>query len=177
MRVWPVVALLLTGGSALNPQGALLKDWTDAETGHRVVRLTDDAGGSTLYFHDNAFSPQGDKLMVSTPNGIASVDVATIGTGGSRLEIVTARARGGYFARRTREIYYNGSGRGSGTVTAFNIDTRQTRDVPHAAASSTPTKPSRSSRTARPSIRMDSIHVRQLARFFRSCCGCFPAGP
>ena len=132
MRAWLVVASLLTAGSALRPQEPVLKDWTDAETGHRVVRLTGDAGGSTLYFHDNAFSPQGDKLMFSTPNGIASVDVATIGTGGSRLEIVTARARGGYFARRTREIYYNGSGRGSGTVTAFNIDTRQTRDVPHA---------------------------------------------
>src|SRR5262245_57730200 len=38
-------------------------DWIDADTGHRVVRLSDDAGGSTLYFHDNAFSPQGDTLM------------------------------------------------------------------------------------------------------------------
>ena len=36
------------------------QDWIDADTGHRVVRLTGDAGGSTLYFHDNAFSPEGD---------------------------------------------------------------------------------------------------------------------
>jgi hypothetical protein len=43
------------------------------------------------------------------------------------LEIVAPRARGGYFARRTREIYYTGSG--SGTVTAVNIDTKRTREV------------------------------------------------
>jgi hypothetical protein len=47
-------------------------DWIDPDTGHRTVRL-DAAGGSTLYFHDNAFSPEGDKVMVNTPNGIAVV--------------------------------------------------------------------------------------------------------
>ena len=60
MRTWLFVAVLVIAGSALHPQEALPKDWIDADTGHRVVRLTDDAGGSTLYFHDNAFSPEGD---------------------------------------------------------------------------------------------------------------------
>jgi hypothetical protein len=46
------------------------RDWIDADTGHRVVRLTDDAGGSTLYFHDNAFSPDGGTMMINTPTGI-----------------------------------------------------------------------------------------------------------
>ena len=69
-------------------------------------------------------------MMFDTPNGIASVDVATIGTDTAKIEIVAPRGRGGYFARRTREIYYiAGSG---GAVTAVNIDTKQTRDVPHA---------------------------------------------
>jgi hypothetical protein len=78
--------------------------------------------------------------MFKTPNGIAIVEVANIGTGrtpgaaaapgtpgGASVEIVASRARGGYFARRTREIYYTGSG--SGTVTAVNIDTKRTREV------------------------------------------------
>ena len=95
-----------------------------------MVRLTGDAGGSTLYFHDTAFSPEGDTLMFNTPDGIAIVDVAKIGTSGAQLEIVAPRARRGYFARHAREIYYDGSG--SGTVTALNIDTRRTRDVSHA---------------------------------------------
>lgn len=143
MRTWLCLVVLLIAGSTLHPQEpfhpttqttrgggpGLPTEWTDAEAGHRVVRLTDDAGGSTLYFHDNAFSPQGDKLMFNTPNGIAIVDVATIGSQGPRLEIVAPRARGGYFARRSREIYYND---GSGTITAVNIDTRRTRHVPYA---------------------------------------------
>ncbi len=113
MRTRPFVALLVTAGSALNPQEPVLKDWIDADTGHRVLRLTDDVGGSTLYFHNNAFSPQGDTLMFSTPNGIAIFDVAKIGTNGARLEIVASRALVGYFARRTREIYYNSSSGGT----------------------------------------------------------------
>src|SRR5213083_1568871 len=117
---WCLAALLAT--DVAYTQAPSPRDWIDPDTGHRVVRLTDEAGGSTLYFHDNAFSPQGDKLMFNTPNGIAIVDVAAIGTAGAKLEIIASRARGGYFARRTREIYYNnGSG---GTVTAVNIDTK-----------------------------------------------------
>ncbi len=50
-------------------QEPLPRDWIDPDTGHRVVRLTDDAGGSTLYFHDNAFSREGDRLMVNTSRG------------------------------------------------------------------------------------------------------------
>jgi oligogalacturonide lyase len=130
MTRWLFVACLVTAGHVLRPQEPLPREWIDADTGHRVVRLTDDAGGATLYFHDNAFSPEGDKLMLNTPNGIASVDVAKIGTNGARLEIVAPRGRGGYFARRTREIYYTGGS--GGAVTAVNIDTHQTRDVPHA---------------------------------------------
>src|SRR5215467_15449550 len=99
------------------------RDWVDPETGHRVVRLTDDAGGSTLYFHDNAFSPEGDKLMFTTPRGMAVVDVAKIGQADLVPEIVTS-ARGGYFARCTREIYYTavaaGAARGSGAMMAVN---------------------------------------------------------
>jgi oligogalacturonide lyase len=103
--------------------------WIDPATGHRIVRLTNDAGGSTLYFHDNAFSPEGDKLMFNTPAGIAVVDVAKIGTAGFEAELVSPGVRGGYFARRTRDIYYGPPG---GPATALNIDTKRTRAVPYA---------------------------------------------
>src|SRR6476659_7609328 len=130
MRTWLFVAVLAIVGGAVHPQEQVRRNWIDADTGHRVVRLTDDAGGSTLYFHDNAFTPEGDKLMFNTPNGMAIVDVAKIGTSGAQPEIVAPQARGGYLARRTREIYYN-SGR-AGTITAFNVDTKRTRAVRHA---------------------------------------------
>ena len=106
MKTWLAgLVLLLTSVVLRSPQEDAPKDWIDARTGHRVVRLTDDAGGSTLYFHDNAFSPEGDTMMFNTPNGIAIIHVAKIGTPGAGAEVVAPRARGGYFARRTREIY------------------------------------------------------------------------
>jgi len=129
MRAFALVALL-AAGLLRQPQEAAPKDWIDADTGHRVVRLTADAGGSTLYFHDNAFSPEGDRLIVNTPDGIAMIDVAKIGTDAARVAVIAPRARGGYFARRTREIYFNDNSRG--TIVALNVDTRAAREVPHA---------------------------------------------
>jgi oligogalacturonide lyase len=122
-------ALLMVAASVLFSQAPLPKAWIDADTGHRVVRLTGDAGGSTLYFHDNAFSPQGDKLIFNTPSGIGMVDVAKIGTEALNVEMVAAPARGAYFSRRTREIYSNMSGE---KVTVLNIDTHQFREVMYA---------------------------------------------
>ncbi len=144
--------LLTAAGVAMATAAALAQtdrptDWVDPSTGHRIVRLTDDAGGSTLYFHDNAFSPEGDKLMFNTPAGIAVMKVAAIGTPGATAEVVAPNGRGGYFARRSREIYFTargaaggrgpgapgGAGRGGGGVLrAVHVDTRQVRDVPHA---------------------------------------------
>ena len=116
-------------GTVLLSQTPLQKDWVDPATGHRIVRLTGDAGGSTLYFHDNAFSPEGDTLMFNTPSGIAVVEVANIGTAGLEPEIVGPTVRGGYFARRTREIYHGSAG---GAVAALNVDTKRTREVQYA---------------------------------------------
>ena len=30
------------------------RDWIDPATGHRIIRLSSEAGSRTLYFHDNA---------------------------------------------------------------------------------------------------------------------------
>jgi oligogalacturonide lyase len=111
------------------------RDWIDPATGHRVVRITDQAGGSTLYFHDNAFSAAGDRMMLRTPKGIALVDVAKIGSGTLTLDIVSETARGGYFARRGRDIYLSaaagnaGGGRGESGITAVNVDTKALRQI------------------------------------------------
>jgi oligogalacturonide lyase len=137
MRV-PGILTLLVAIAAARPVAIddPPRDWIDADTGHRVVRLTDDAGGSTLYFHDNAFSPDGGKMMVNTPKGIAVIDVAKIGTDAGKLDVVASAGRGGYFARRTREIYFTAGGSdrepGSGTVMAVNVDTRQVRELTRA---------------------------------------------
>jgi oligogalacturonide lyase len=132
MKLWFAAAATVILASALFlMQAPSRTDWRDPVTGHRVVRLTDDAGGSTLYFHDNAFSPEGDKLMFSTPAGIAVVDVAKIGTRGAAPELVVPGAdrRSSYFARRSREIYVSDE---QGAVRAVNVDTKAVRALPHA---------------------------------------------
>ena len=114
------------------------RDWIDPATGHRVIRLTGQPGSSTLYFHDNAFSAAGDRMMLRTPKGVAVVDVAKIGSATLTLDIVSATARGGYFARRGRDIFLSGGagnsggGRGDSPVTAVDVDTRAVREVPYA---------------------------------------------
>jgi oligogalacturonide lyase len=94
-------------------------DWIDPDTGHRVIRLSTEPGSATLYFHDNSYTPQGDKLIFNTPSGVAVMDISRLGTQPPKLEIV-ASGRGANMARRTREVYVQrgvGFGRGRGNAT------------------------------------------------------------
>ena len=66
-------------------------DWIDAATGHRVIRLSGPTGGSSLYFHQNTYTPEGDKLIFNTKGSIMAVDfkipgrqAAEGGSGGAR---------------------------------------------------------------------------------------------
>src|SRR5436305_14464635 len=79
------------------------REWVAKETGHRVVRLSGDEGGSSLYFHQNTCTPKGDKLIFDTRAGIAVVDISKLGqelvgtahpTGAPmKAEIVVPKAR------------------------------------------------------------------------------------
>ena len=40
-------------------QDPLPLEWTDRDTGHRVVRLSREDGTQSLYFHQNAYSAEG----------------------------------------------------------------------------------------------------------------------
>ena len=127
MRTWLCLAWLVSAAGLVARQ-APSSDWIDPDTGHRIVRLTAETGGSTLYFHDNAFSPDGDTLIVNTPGGIAKMDVASIGTAGARLTVAVPGVRGGYVARRAREIYSGGRG---APIVATSLDGGKTREVAH----------------------------------------------
>lgn len=53
------------------------KTWIDKDTGHKVVRLSEEPDSRSLYFHQNAYTHDGDKLVISVenPRGIAVVDL------------------------------------------------------------------------------------------------------
>jgi len=46
-----------TSAPAVNPN-LTATDWVDPDTGHRIVRLSVEPGTLSLYFHQNAFTPQ-----------------------------------------------------------------------------------------------------------------------
>src|SRR5690349_12202312 len=64
--------------SALSAQIAELpREWIDPDTGHRIVRLSNDAGSSSFYFHQNGYTANGDKLVFSTPAGLSTYNFKT----------------------------------------------------------------------------------------------------
>jgi oligogalacturonide lyase len=114
-------------------------DWIDPDTGHRIVRLSTEPGSSTLYFHNNSYTPEGDKLIFNTPGGVAVMDITTLGSQPPKSEIVTSGG-GAFMARRTREVYVTlgggrgGGGRGAGSVYAVNVDSKQQRLITNAVS-------------------------------------------
>jgi oligogalacturonide lyase len=121
-------------------------DWIDPDTGHRVIRLSTEPGSQTLYFHDNAYSPQGDRFVFSSPSGIMQVDVTALGSQPPRAELAVSNAGGAFAARRSREVYFTRGGvrgarrpadasvvRAAPEVFAYHLDTKATRRVPFAS--------------------------------------------
>jgi oligogalacturonide lyase len=100
-------------------------DWIDPKTGHRVIRLSPDTGGSTLYFHDNRFTPEGDKMLIRGTDGVGMVDLSTLGKSPPKFETVLPGVRPITMAWRTREAYFIQDG----TLMAVNVDTKAVRSV------------------------------------------------
>jgi hypothetical protein len=103
----------------------LPSDWTDAKTGHRVIRLSPDEGGSSLYFHQRSYTPEGDKIIIHTRGGLATVDLTTLGISRPKVEVIAPQTRAFATAWRTREAYaYRGD-----TIVAIHLDTKAERIV------------------------------------------------
>lgn len=71
------LALLLASTLALAAQSTPPVSWVDAATGHRVWRLTPEPQSSGFYFNNNAYSPDGTKMIYTAPDGIHVLELAT----------------------------------------------------------------------------------------------------
>lgn len=126
--MWPFVLTIVA--SAIQAQETP-RDWIDPQTRHRIIRLSGDEGGSSLYFHQNTYTPQGDKLIFDTKAGIAAIDITKLGKEPVKAELVVPDARAISVAWRTPDVYY----RKNGTLMATNIETKATREITAARGS------------------------------------------
>ncbi|MEO5493661.1 MAG: oligogalacturonate lyase family protein [Sphingomonas sp.] len=101
MRIFVMLLLFLVAGCAAAAAPSS-NTWIDAKTGHRVVRISTAPGASSLYFHQQSFTPQGDKMVVSTDAGIAAVNLKTW----QLSLIVPGKVDLLFTGRRTRTVYY-----------------------------------------------------------------------
>lgn len=97
------------------------REWIEPATGHRVVRLSDEPGTSSFYFHQNGFTATGDKLVLATRHGLAVLDWTT-----RKVEpLVEGSAFGGVVGKKTRQVYYIQKA----AIRATHLDTGKTRVV------------------------------------------------
>jgi oligogalacturonide lyase len=94
-------------------------DWIDPDTGHRIVRLSVEPGSASLYFNQNAYTAQGDKLIITTPEGISTIDLKTHAID----PVVKGKVRVIVAGRKSRQVYYIQDG----SVYAAQLDTHQSR--------------------------------------------------
>ena len=99
------------------------KSWIDPDTGHRVVRLTDEPGSASLYFNQNGYTADGRKMVYTTPEGIGALDLATRAV----TSVVKGRVQVIVTGHKTPNVYY----RLGDDIFATNVDTLQTRRIGH----------------------------------------------
>ena len=122
MRVFIVLTLLasfcLTSARAQEPP----REWIDPDTGHRVIRLSDEPGSASLYFHQNPYTPDGEKLIINTPTGLSAINLKTRAI----EKVVDGRVNVIIVGRKTGQVYYI---KDRTTICATDLNTHATREI------------------------------------------------
>ncbi len=114
--------LLLTSASvARAQQNEPPREWIDTDTGHRVIRLSDEPGSASLYFHQNAYTPDGEKLIITTPTGLSTINLKTRAI----EKVVAGRVNVMITGRKTGNVYYVENR----VVYATDLNTKATREI------------------------------------------------
>ena len=110
-------------------QKEIPREWIDPDTGHRVIRLSDEPGSASLYFHQNPYTPDGQKLIITTPNGLSAINLKTRAI----EKIVDGRVGVIIVGRKTGQVYYTKSVRNNNSLTvtvyATDVNTKATREI------------------------------------------------
>src|SRR6266487_3771030 len=110
-------------------QSAPPREWIDPDTGHRVIRLSEEPGSASLYFHQNPYTPDGQKLIITTPTGLSAINLKTRAI----EKIVEGRVGVIIVGRKTGQVYYTKSVRTNNSLTvsvyATDVNTKVTREI------------------------------------------------
>jgi oligogalacturonide lyase len=96
-------------------------EWIEPATGHRVIRLSTQAGTRSMYFHQNSVTPDGRFVITEGEEGIIAIEIATR----KNKLIVPGKVRALFVGRKTGLVYFS-QGEGAGDSeqrTATSIST------------------------------------------------------
>lgn len=102
-------------------------EWIDPDTGHRIVRLSPEPGSESLYFNQNAYTADGDKMVITTPQGIATVNLKS-----RKNELIVPDAKrvsALVVGRKSRRVYYVRPTGSNLVGFATDLDTRATHEI------------------------------------------------
>jgi len=116
MRLFLCAAVLLANAAAEPP-----RTWIDPDTGHRIVRLTNEPGSASLYFNQNGYTADGKGMVYTTPDGISVLDLQTY----AAKPVVKGRVRVIVTGRKTQNVYYIKAG----AVFSTDVDGGVTREI------------------------------------------------
>ncbi len=96
-------------------------EWVDPSTGHRIVRLSDEPGSASFYFHQNAYSADGELIVFTTREGLSVINLRTR----KNRPLVEGHVSHVVVGRKTRQVFYIKDD----TIYATNLDTGATRAI------------------------------------------------
>jgi oligogalacturonide lyase len=97
------------------------REWIDPKTGRRLRRLADEPGSASLYFHQQSFTPDGERLIYTAPSGLHAVRWRTLET----KPVVRGQARAVNAGRKQPLVYFTQDG----AVWCAHVDTGAVREI------------------------------------------------
>lgn len=97
------------------------REWIDPSTGHRVIRLSAEPDSSSFYFHQNAYTESGDKMVFFTREGLSTIHLKT----GAVEPLVSGRVSHVVVGKKSRQVFYMKED----TVYVTHLDSGATRAI------------------------------------------------